>query len=407
MGGTTAKLSVVDEGEPLVAYKFEAAREKRFAEGSGLPVKISVIELIEIGAGGGSIARVDQMDLLKVGPQSAGSMPGPAAYGRGGTAPTVTDANFVLGYLNPAYFAGGTMAIDMEAASRSISGIADRARLSASDVAWGVYDVVNENMASAARVHVAERGKDARDYALLPTGGGGPLHAYYLALKLGLPRIICPPAAGVASALGLLMAPARVDRAATFIAQLDTMDWKTLEAVYRRLEKDAKAVIAATGLKGGATATHRLADMRYVGQGFELVVTLPDGPYTKASREALVAAFEEEYVETFSRKPPSGTVEIVNVRISAHARATKDDVVLHGFGKGSGGLTGKRPVYFPEYKGFRSTPIYDRYQLPANVARTGPAVIEERESTLIVGPGGKFRVESKGNLIVDLPANRS
>ena len=407
MGGTTAKLSVVDQGEPLVAYKFEAAREKRFAEGSGLPVKISVIELIEIGAGGGSIARVDEMELLKVGPHSAGSLPGPASYGRGGTEPTVTDANFVLGYLNPAYFAGGTMAIDFDAAKESLSGISRRTGLSFGQAAWGVYDVVNENMASAARVHVAERGKDAREYALLPTGGGGPVHAYYVAIKLGLPRIICPPAAGVASALGLLMAPARVDRAATHIAPLDSLDWKELESVYRRLEKDARSVIADTGLKAGAAVTRRLADMRYVGQGFELVVTLPEGPYTKSSRDALVAAFEEAYVETFSRKPPSGSVEIVNVRISVHARATQDDVVLDGFGKGSGGLTGKRPVYFPEYGQFKSTPVYDRYQLPARIVRTGPAIIEERESTLVVGPGAKFKVEPKGNLVVDLPAARS
>ena len=407
MGGTTAKLSVVDGGEPLVAYKFEAAREKRFAEGSGLPVKISVIELIEIGAGGGSIARVDDMDLLKVGPHSAGSTPGPASYGRGGTQPTVTDANFILGYLNPKYFAGGTMAIDMEAATRSLDTLARRARVSIPEVAWGMVDVVNENMASAARVHVAERGKDARDYALLPTGGGGPLHSYYVASKLGVPRIICPPAAGVASALGLLMAPARVDRAATFIARLDAMDWKALEAVYRRLEKDAKAVIADTGLDARSISVRRLADMRYVGQGFELVVTLPEGPYTAASRDALVAAFEDEYAETFSRKPPAGSVEIVNIRLSAQARATRDDVVLHGFGKGSGGLTGKRPAYFPEYRDFRSTPVYDRYQLPSGVTHTGPAIIEERESTLIVGPGAKFRVEPKGNLVVDLPASRS
>ena len=406
MGGTTAKLSVVDKGEPLVAYKFEAAREKRFAEGSGLPVKISVIELIEIGAGGGSIARIDEMDLLKVGPRSAGSMPGPASYGRGGILPTVTDANFVLGYLNPNYFAGGTMAIDFDAASKSLSDIVKRTSLSISQAAWGIYDVVNENMASAARVHIAERGKDPREYALLPTGGGGPLHAYYVAMKLGLPRIICPPAAGVASAVGLLMAPARVDRAATFIAQVDSLDWNRLELVYRKLEKDAKAVITATGLKASSTITRRLADMRYLGQGFELVVTLPSGPYTSKSRNALVAAFEAEYTETFSRKPPTGSVEIVNVRISSHARATKDDVILHGFDKGHDGLTGKRPVFFPEYGHYKSTPVYDRYQLTARIMRTGPAVIEERESTLIIGPGAKFKVESKGNLVVELPQTK-
>ena len=406
MGGTTAKLSVVDGGEPLVAYKFEAAREKRFAEGSGLPVKISVIELIEIGAGGGSIARVDELGLLKVGPQSAGSMPGPASYGRGGTKPTVTDADFILGYLNPSYFAGGTMAIDFEGARKSFADICERTGLTVAQAAWGVYDVVNESMAGAARVHIAERGKDPRDYAMLPTGGAGPLHAYYVALKLGLPRVICPPAAGVASALGLLMAPARVDRAATQISQIDKLDWKQLEAVYSRLEKEARSVITATGLKDKASYIRRYADMRYLGQGFELVVSLPAGPYTAKSRDALVKAFEDEYLATFGRTPVAGSVEIVNLRISAHARAMQDDVVLHGFGKGDGGLKGTRPVYFPEYGEFRKTPVYDRYNLTARIVRTGPAVIEERESTFIIGPGARFHVEPSGNLVVDLPKSR-
>jgi len=404
MGGTTAKLSVVDDGEPLVAYRFEAAREKRFAEGSGLPVKISVIELIEIGAGGGSIARADALGLLKVGPQSAGSQPGPASYGRGGTLPTVTDADFLLGYLNPGYFAGGTMKIDLDAAKGAYAPVADQLRLDQAKAAWGVYDVVNENMASAARVHIAERGKDPREYALLPTGGAGPVHAYYVAMKLGLPKVICPPAAGVASSLGLLMAPARVDRAATFIAVVDELDWPKLESVYRRLEAEATAVVADTGLPTEGARIERLADMRYVGQGFELVVNLPAGPYGPAARDGLVEAFEASYRETFGRTPPTGVVEIVNIRVTVRARATEDDVVLHGFGKGDGGLKGHRPVYFPESDGFRDTPVYDRYRLPAGTEMTGPAIIEERESTLVIGPNSRFRVEPSGNLVVDLPA---
>src|SRR5438034_9776625 len=192
MGGTTAKLSLVDGGEPLTAYAFEAARQKRFLEGSGLPIRISTIELIEIGAGGGSIASMDEIGLLKVGPRSAGSQPGPAAYGRGGSEPTVTDADFVLGYLNPAYFVGGTMPIDMSAAEAALRPLAEPAGLSVTGLAWGIHDVVNENMASAARVHIAEHGKDPRRYAMLCTGGAGPVHAYYVAKKLGLSRLIAP-----------------------------------------------------------------------------------------------------------------------------------------------------------------------------------------------------------------------
>ena len=284
MGGTTAKLSIIDDGRPTVAYSFEVARERRFIEGSGLPVRISTLELIEIGAGGGSIARLDDIGLLKVGPASAGSEPGPAAYGRGGKLPTVTDADLVLGLLDPAYFLGGTMPIDLEAAKAALAPLAERAGLSVTDLAWGIHDLVNENMANAARVHIAEHGKDPRRYTLLATGGAGPVHAYYVAKKLGLKRLIAPRAAGVASALGLLIAPARVDRVATVARELDRIQWPDLEATFREMETKAKAVLAATLPEGAAPAIARLADIRYVGQASELVVPLPAGPYTAASR---------------------------------------------------------------------------------------------------------------------------
>ena len=249
MGGTTAKLSLVDAGEPLTAYSFEAARQRRFVEGSGFPIRISTIELIEIGAGGGSIAHVDEIGLLKVGPQSAGSQPGPAAYGLGGTEATVTDADFILGYLNPEYFAGGTMRIHLEAAQAALGRVAERAGLSPVEVAWGIHDIVNENMAGAARVHIAERGRDPREYALLCTGGAGPVHAHSVARKIGLRRVICPPSAGVASALGLLVAPARVDRVATVGIRLDRDDCAELEAAFRRLEGETGAILADSGVE--------------------------------------------------------------------------------------------------------------------------------------------------------------
>ncbi|HEY3187508.1 MAG TPA: hydantoinase/oxoprolinase family protein, partial [Solirubrobacteraceae bacterium] len=270
MGGTTAKLSLVDDGEPLTAYSFEAARQKRFVEGSGFPIRISTIELIEIGAGGGSIAHVDEIGLLKVGPRSSGSDPGPAAYGLGGVEPTVTDADFLLGYLNPDYFAGGEVTVDVAAARAAVERLAARVGLSPTETAWGIHDVVNENMAGAARVHVAERGRDPRDYALLCTGGAGPVHAYYVARKLGLARVICPPSAGVASALGLLVAPARVDRVATVGVRLDRDDVADLEAAFRRLEDEARAVLADTGLRLETATVRRLADGRFLGQGFDL-----------------------------------------------------------------------------------------------------------------------------------------
>src|SRR5881409_4451183 len=265
MGGTTAKLSLVDGGEPLTAYAFEAARQKRFMEGSGLPIRISTIELIEIGAGGGSIAGVDEIGLLKVGPRSAGSHPGPASYGLGGREPTVTDADFLLSYLNPEHFAGGEVRVDMTAARLALERLAKRVGLPATQVAWGIHDIVNENMAGAARVHIAERGRDPRDYALLCTGGAGPVHAYSVARKLGIARVICPSAAGVASALGLLVAPARVDRVATVGIRLDQGRIAELEAALQKLEDEARAVMADTGLKLETAMIQRLADGRFLG----------------------------------------------------------------------------------------------------------------------------------------------
>ena len=403
MGGTTAKLSVVDDGEPLIAYRFEAAREKRFAEGSGLPVMISVIELIEIGAGGGSIASMDSLGLLKVGPRSAGSEPGPAAYARGGSQPTVTDADFLLGYLDPAYFAGGTMRIDLEAARRAFEPLCQATGLSLQDAAWGVHDVVNESMASAARVHIAERGKDPRDYALMPTGGAGPVHAYYVASKLGLRTVICPPAAGVASSLGLLMAPARVDRSRTVITLLDEVKWDHLEACFAALEADARSVIADTGLDRSQARSERLADMRYAGQGSELVVRLPGGPFDESAHATLERLFQEAYRGLFGRTPGNARIEIVNLRVCVRAAATPERVVLHGFGQPGEPLKGTRPVWFPETRSFVPTPVYDRYRMPAGVQWTGPAVIEERESTLVIGPQARFCVEAGGNLRIDLP----
>ncbi|HZS82672.1 MAG TPA: hydantoinase/oxoprolinase family protein [Stellaceae bacterium] len=407
MGGTTAKLSLIDKGEPLVAYGFEAARQKRFVEGSGLPIRISALDLIEIGAGGGSIARRDEIGLLKVGPESAGSEPGPAAYGRGGTAPTVTDANFLLGYLNPDFFAGGTMAIDLAAARDAIEGLARRLDLSPMATAWGIYDIVNENMVRAARVHVAERGRDPRHYQLVPTGGGGPVHGYYVAKKLGLTRLIVPPAAGVASAFGLLVAPIRVDRVATIGFRLDRHAPAALEAHFRALEEDARRTIADSGLVLDHIAVDRLVDGRYVGQGFELTVALPAGPYDRApedeTRQRLAAAFEAGYRGKFARTPGRVPIEFTNIRTTLRAKvpgsARLGGAARHARGEA---LKGRRSAYFPELRRFVETPVYDRARLAPGEEYGGPALVEEDGSTLVLGPAGRLRVAASGNIIVEV-----
>jgi N-methylhydantoinase A len=385
-----------------VAYHFEAAREKRFIEGSGMPVNISTIELIEIGAGGGSIAHVDALGLLKVGPQSSGSQPGPACYGQGGRNATVTDADMLLGFLNADYFAGGSMKIDLAAAKAAMGRLAEPLGLSETEVAWGIHDVVNENMAGAARVHIAEQGKDPRAFTLLATGGAGPVHAFYVARKLGLKRILCPVAAGVASALGLLIAPARVDRVATVAVQWGDIDWPALEKEYRALEADAARVISETGLDAKAAEVTRLADMRYVGQGFEIVVTLPSGPYDASSAKGVEAAFTETYRRTFSRTPPEGKIEIINIRVSMRARVPGRGIAFTVPTGGTPTPKAHRRVYSPDAAAFVDTPVYDRAALPAGVKVAGPAIVEEAESTLVVGRNATMHADKNGNLIVDL-----
>jgi N-methylhydantoinase A len=391
MGGTTAKLSLVEDGRPLVAYGFEAARQKRFMHGSGLPVRISTIELIEIGAGGGSIARLDDLGLLKVGPQSAGSEPGPACYALGGTEPTVTDADLVLGYLDPEYFAGGTLKVDVGRARAAIDALARRLGLPFDKVAWGIHDVVNENMASAARVHIAERGRDPKDCAILCTGGAGPVHVFYVAKKIGVTSILCPPSAGVASALGLLVAPASVDRVKTLGMRLDRGDWQRLEAAFRELEQESMAVIADAGFPLEHAIVERFADGRFVGQGHDLVVALPRGPYDAAdperTRAALQDAFERASREKFARTPPDVPIEFINIRVSVRARVPGTDIAYGGANASDAGARrGFRNAYFPELGGYVKTAVYARTALRPGDRFEGPAVVDDEGSTLVVGP---------------------
>lgn len=406
MGGTTAKASIIDHGEPVITHTFEAAREKRFSEGSGLPLQLSTVELIEIGAGGGSIARQDELGLLKVGPDSAGSQPGPACYGRGGSSPTVTDADLLLGYLNRDFFLGGAMEVDYAAADGSVRPLAEATDVSSVEAAWGIHDIVNENMASAARVHIADRGQDPRRYTLLATGGAGPVHAYYVARKLGVRELVVPPSAGVGSAIGLLMAPVRIDSALTVAKRIDSLDWGVLEGQYYNLEVNARRNIEETQAGGSEPVSRRFADMRYSGQGFELVVGLPSGSYTAASEDSFIEAFERAYLQTFSRTAHGVPIEIVNIRVSMHSHIERGGVQRKADLKRSETpvLKGSRPVYFPEERTFVETSVYDRYALTVNQQFYGPAIVEERESTVVLGPGSTFHHDGDGNLIVQLPA---
>jgi N-methylhydantoinase A len=405
MGGTTAKICVIDDGQPLIAQSFEVDRIYRFKKGSGMPITIPVIEMIEIGTGGGSIARVDSLGLLKVGPDSAGSAPGPVCYGRGGAEPTVTDADLVLGYLDPGYFLGGKMGLDAAAARAAIAEkVAVPLDMPVEQAAWGIHQIANENMANAARVHVLERGKDLHRFPLFAFGGAGPVHAYRIAMSLGVPALLLPFGAGVMSTLGFLSAPLAFDFVRSWREQLQKMDWAKANALLDAMEAEGRALLEESGVPPEAISHRREADMRYVGQGHEIRVSLPTGPLGPANVDALQAAFEAVYRELYERLGPAVPLEILNWRVvstgprpsvALRIDAPADTYIAQA-------RKGERAAYFPEAGGFVGTPIYDRYKLAPGMAFVGPAIVEERESTAIIGPGGRCRIDAQHNLVVEL-----
>ncbi len=404
MGGTTAKACLIEDGQPLTSPEIEVARAYRFKKGSGLPIKVTVIELIEIGAGGGSIARVDALGLLKVGPESAGAEPGPACYGRGGTEPTVTDADLILGYLDPNYFLGGRMRLDRAAAELAVGRLAEQLGLSPVEAAWGIHEVVTENMAAAARVHAIERGKDIRQFPLFAFGGAGPVHVYRLAQKLGLKQFICPPGAGATSALGLLVAPLAFDFVRSHYGRLDSLDWAVVNRLLAEMEAEGRALLGRAGVPAGAVAVTRTADLRYSGQGHEVNVLLPDGPLGEDQVGEILRRFVAEYRRLYHRPGPEVPVEAISwrVRVSGPRPAIAPRRAGQRPGRVEDALKGFRPAYFAEYGDFRPTPVYDRYALSPGTVIEGPAIIEERESTAVLGPRAVVRVDDRLNLVGEL-----
>lgn len=404
MGGTTAKLCVVEKGQPLTANDFEVDRKYRFKKGSGLPVKTPVIEMIEIGAGGGSIARIDSLGLLKVGPDSAGAEPGPVCYGRGGTEPTVTDADLILGYLDPAFFLGGRMKLDLAATERAIKEkIADPLGISVPEAAWGIHQVVNESMANAARVHAIERGKDARSFPVFAFGGAGPVHAYRVAEALHAPAMISPYAAGVTSTVGFLSAPLAFDFVRTSYGRLDELDWAAVNSIYGEMEGSGRGILLDSGVAADEIQYIRSADVRYVGQGYEVRVPLPAGQLGAESLPAVIEAFEAVYKQLYGRIGPNVGLEVISWRLVVSG--PRPDLRLKAEGPDSGtaeqALKGTRQVYHPEWREYRESPVYDRYKLAPGTTFDGPAIVEERESTVVIGPGARCSIDALRNLRVD------
>ncbi|MFQ5858147.1 MAG: hydantoinase/oxoprolinase family protein, partial [Anaerolineae bacterium] len=402
MGGTTAKLCAVEGGRPLKAREFEVDRVYRFRRGSGLPIKMPVIDMIEIGAGGGSIAHVDALGLLKVGPESAGAEPGPACYGQGGREPTVTDANLVLGYLNASYFLGGKMRLDIEAARRALSGSAKRLGMQIEQVAWGIHQIVNENMANAARAHLGERGKDPRHMPLYAFGGAGPVHGCQVAEILHLPAVISPIGAGVGSTFGLLVAPLAFDFVRSAYSRLDSLNWDFANDLLDEMSRNGQEVLESSGLSASEISYQRSADMRYVGQGHEVSVPLPDGVLNRDHIGQVTATFEQVYRALYGRKGPDVPLEVINWRVVASGPRPEMDFRLPvASSDGNKSLKGSRLAYSPEIGSYVETPVYDRYSLVPGTVFSGPAIVEERESTLIVSARGQARVDDYLNVIVE------
>ena len=405
MGGTTAKFCIIDQGQPLIAHEFEVDRRYRLKKGSGLPIKLPVIEMIEIGAGGGSIARIDALGLLKVGPESAGAEPGPVCYGNGGTEPTVTDADLVLGYLDPDYFLGGQFKIDLAAARRAIlERIAEPGGLSLEEAAWGIHQVVNESMANAARIHTLERGKDPHRFPVFAFGGAGPVHCFRIAKALGSPALIVPFGAGVMSAVGFLTAPLAFDFVRSWPGRIDAMDWQRANTLLSEMETEGEALLEQSGVLPAHIHHRRVADIRYVGQGHEIQVPLPEGRLSSDSIPAIIRSFEETYRRLYERLSESVPVEIINWRVISSSPAPQVRLQVSGVAQSgtSPARKGSRKAYFPELGGYSETPVYDRYSLLPGADFNGPAIVEERESTVIVGPECRFHIDEQLNLIVEL-----
>jgi N-methylhydantoinase A len=365
---------------------------------------VPVIDMIEIGAGGGSIARVDSLGLLKVGPDSAGADPGPACYAQGGGQPTVTDADLVLGYLDPAYFLGGEMRLDLDAARAALGKLAEPLKMSVEEVAWGIHQVVNENMANAARAHLGERGMDPRRLPLFAFGGAGPVHGYRVAEILRLPSLIAPFGAGVGSTFGLLVAPLAFDFVRSAYSRLDQADWSLVNTLLGDMADEGRAVLQASGVAAETVSYQRTADLRYVGQGHEVSVRLPDGVLSAGSLPAIEQHFAETYQRLYGRRGPDVPLEVINWRLVASGPRPS---VEPRFGRASAGRHAPaRQAYFPELGGFAETPVYDRYALGPGDTLNGPAIIEERESTLVIGPRGCAQVDQHLNVVVTLTADR-
>ncbi len=398
MGGTTAKLCLIDEYRPQTARKFEISRAERFIKGSGMPVRIPVIEMIEIGAGGGSIASVDRLGRIQVGPHSAGSDPGPAAFGKGGENPTVTDSDLTLGLIEPGHFAEGRLQIDQSAAQQAMAeDVGEPLGLSPDQAAFAVSEIVDESMASAGRMHAVESGKDLGNRLMIAFGGNGPLHATRVARRAQMRRVLIPRDPGVGSAVGFLFAPVSYEVIRSRYARLDSLDIDGLNQFFDSMQAEAEQVVRA-GAPDGELLQRRIAYMRYHGQGHEIEIRLPDRAMAASDLDALRQAFETEYSRQFSRIVPGMTIEILNWGLSVSSPAPTHEPYPGNPGHRQAETIKQRQILCDITGEWRSAGVYSRTDLTPGSTLSGPALIVEAQTTTFVSADFGATVDGQGNI---------
>ena len=407
MGGTTAKAGLIENGTPRVTKDYEvggtAATTEHGSRGSGYPIRTPVIDLVEIGAGGGSIAWIDSGGILRVGPRSAGADPGPVCYGQGGTEPTITDANLVLGRISPDYFLGGEMRLDVDAARQAIKErCADPLGMGVDEVALGIVEIANSAMVGALRRVSVQRGYDPRDFVLVAFGGAGPVHANRLAAELEMPTVLVPMSPGTTSAMGLLVTDIRHDYSVALIQRADRIDINVANEQFQQMRCEGQAALSREGVADEDTRFVKQADMRYVGQSYELTVPLQENDLDADALDEILAQFHQEHERSYGFKAESEPVEFVALRLSAIGVIPKprSRKVRRGGDATINVFKETRPVYFADTGGRVDCPIFDRYQLGSGDEVAGPAIIEEVDSTTVIHPGYRADVDEFGNIFL-------
>ena len=407
MGGTTAKVGLIQDGQLRLSTEIEVGAQSVTplgeGRGGGYPIRTPVIDLVEVGAGGGSEAWIDAGGALRVGPRSAGARPGPACYGRGGTTPTITDANLVLGRLNPAFFLGGEMALDAGAARKAIADrVAAPLALDPIAAAAGIVEIANAHMIGAMRLVSVQRGYDPRQFVLVAFGGAGPLHANALARELGIPAVLVPPNPGIASAVGMLMTDLRHEFVTTRRVRLDALTPEALESLFADFLVEGSARLDRDGVPASDRQMLRSVDLRYHGQSFELSIAVPAGSLTVADVERLRAEFDAAHERAYGYAAPEDAVELVNVRLAAIGVTPRPRraPLPPGGRDAAKALKGTREVWFAEIGGWRNTNVLDRAKLLSGNVIGGPAIVEEHDASTLVHPGWEATVDQHGNLVV-------